>query len=682
MYDKLFEPIKITSNLTFKNRLVMPAHDVNVGLRSKKAVAYYTERAKGGVGAIITGMSLVEAWASEEAWGGADKLAGFVEGCGAMAASARNAGAKVGIQMAFPNRFPAGRSSADTKGEPVAPTHRFDPSPKYILLQETDKELREITNKEIWQLINLCRKASENAKKAGFDFLELHLAHGYLGAQFFSPLFNQRNDEFGGDLERRMRFGLECVKAMRETVGKDFPIIVRLGAEEAAKGGVTPADGVEFAIRLEAAGVDVLHVSTNDRRPAQIPNEHLPEGTFVHLAEAVKSKVKIPVIAVGNFHTPSVMESVLNKGYADMVAMVRQLIADPLWPEKVKSGKMNEVVPCLRCARCIESVDTGSELQCSVNALAGKESTTQIKSAEKKKKLVVIGGGPGGMEAARVSAIRGHEVTLIEKAPRLGGSLLLLGAMETAVQPLIGYYERKLRNLGVNIQLGKEANKAMIDAIKPEAIVLAAGGINNTPEISGLDQSNVISSTDMKEALSGRFGNRKLGLRWIFWYAGGIGLSSFLNPLVRSWVQKFGIPFLGKNPIVIGDGLAGYQIGAFLAERGKKVTILGNLNQPLPVIPQHIRERLELTLKQNGAIIEKNITLEKVIKEGIEVNRDGQSEIIKGDIVIIATGMKPNSEMVRKLQSEGQVIFQVGDCIKPQRIGDAVAEAFRVANEF
>ena len=366
---KLFEPITI-HGMEVKNRIVYPAIQMNMGLTNRRARTFYTERARGGTGLLITGNTAIDNLASEEAWGGTEELAGFIERLRALTNQIHEAGAKIGVQLWQANRFPQGRGvqlagmEADsTTGDRVAPSARED--------------MRELTIPEIESIIYRFAKGSRNVRDAGFDCVEVHGAHAYLPCQFTSPEMNQRTDKYGGDLAGRMKFGIDLVTAIRACVGPDFPIFFRLGALH-DKNAINP-DSITYAQELEKAGVDCLNISTSGWGGIPVaPPKRNRMGTFAFLAEAIKENVNIPVIAVGRINTPEVAEEILVNGQADMVAIGRQLLADPFWPNKVLEGQFNEVTACDSCGvNCFSptferKVPKNAPL-CRVNDRVGKE---------------------------------------------------------------------------------------------------------------------------------------------------------------------------------------------------------------------------------------------------------------------------------------------------------------------
>ncbi|MFC1886172.1 tRNA-dihydrouridine synthase [Thermodesulfobacteriota bacterium] len=345
---KLFEPI-IIHRMEAPNRIVYPAIQMNMGLTNRRARAYYAERAHGGAGIVTTANVSIDNLASEELWGGPEELDGFISRLRRLVDQVHDAGSLIGLQLWQANRFPQGRgvllAGVETDpggGDRVAPSDRED--------------MRELTIPEIEAIIYRFAKGSLNVRKAGFDFVELHGAHLYLPCQFTSPEHNTRTDKYGGDPKRRMQFGIDLVKAVRAFVGPEFPVFFRLGVLE--KDDETHPDSIAYAKALEKAGVDCLNVSLSGVGRKQItPTKRQRMGTFAHFAEAIKKNVNIPVIAVGRINSPKVAEKIIETGQADMVAIGRQLIADPFWPQKVRENRFSDVIACDSCnINCYSSI--------------------------------------------------------------------------------------------------------------------------------------------------------------------------------------------------------------------------------------------------------------------------------------------------------------------------------------
>jgi len=629
---KLFEPITIRG-MTLKNRIVMPPMQVNLGFRSSRAQAYFVERARGGVAAIITPATSVDSFISDEAWKRVGGAARFINGARLLVDAVHDAGAKVGIQLWHGNYLPQGIGMVDRQGQPVAPSPR--------------EEMRELTVDEIHSIALKFALAAVGAKLAGFDFVELHGAHGYLLSQFFSPAFNRRSDEYGGDLAGRMRFALECVSTMRTAVGEDYPIFFRIGAWEDMADGIKTEQAVQFAAELERAGVNVIDVSVgyiSEPGSGASPGPDKPMGTFVHLAEAIKRKVTIPVAAVGRLNTPDIAEAILADGKADLVAIGRQLIADPFWPKKVAAGQTEDIVPCLSCNVCLDTVFTTRELKCSVNASLAKEEEYTLKPAVTKRKVLVVGGGPAGMEAARTAAIRGHEVVLWEKKEKLGGQLLLAAVAphKEVIGRLNKYMAVQLKKAGVQVLLEHEATAESVKAAKPEVVVLATGSTPFIPDIPNVRRDNVVLASDV---LAGRQG-------------------------------------VGNRVVVIGGELVACETADYLAQKGKIVTIMRRGPSMAANLNPRARDNLLARLTRNGVTMLTSVRYEEITDRGLVItDKEGQRQNIEADTVVLATGAIQNTELATQLEGQDITLHLIGDCVTPGKIIDAIRDGARVGRE-
>jgi len=360
----LFTPFKI-KGLEIKNRIVMAPMQLSLGFRSQRAKAFYLERARGGVGTIILPATAVDILTSDEAWGKSGALASFLEGLSSLVANIHDTGARIGIQLWHGFHFPAGLTGV--AGELIAPSPMGD--------------ARELKAAEIKIIIGKFAAAAASAKEAGMDFVDIHGAHAYLLHRFFSPLDNRRSDKYGGSVEKRMTFALECVKAVRKAVGADYPLFWRLSAEEGVVGGITLEQSLKLAQALKKAGVDIIDVSYGRLARQIMPSKRQPMGTYISQAEAIKKAANIPVIAVGRINSPEVAEAIISQNRADLVAIGRQLITDPQWAKKAEEGRFDDIVHCDSCnKKCVRAIPeirkrAGSEdlSLCSVNEHAGKE---------------------------------------------------------------------------------------------------------------------------------------------------------------------------------------------------------------------------------------------------------------------------------------------------------------------
>ncbi|MBA7661485.1 NADH oxidase [subsurface metagenome] len=504
MSGKLWEPFRI-GRMELKNRVVMPPmvtrYAADDGFVTERTRDYYGARARGGAGLIIVEATYVhrQGWAFPDQLGISDDK--FVTGMSELVDVVHKHGAKIGIQIHH-----GGRQTKEALGglQPVAP------SPLPMAGGEMP---REMTVEEIAETVAYFAEAAIRAQKAGFDGVELHAAHGYLIDQFLSPTSNKRDDEYGGDLHRRARFLLEIIAAVKEAVGDDYPVWCRMDGKEYGVEGITLKDAQQTARLAEDAGLAAIHVSAWG--PESPTNRTTPTFTPVvieDLAEGIKKVVSIPVIAVGRI-TPEDAERLLKEGKADLIAIGKAMLADAEWSNKVASGKTEDITPCIICNGCRDDLRNPMVvgIRCSANAALGREKESEIVPAAKPKKVLVVGGGPAGMEAARVAALRGHQVTLWEEESRLGGQLVqaAIPPHKDRIAPLYKYLEAQLQKLGVKVQPGKEATATAVAEFNPDAVVVATGVKPFIPDIFWTGQS------------SGRPGGRRSGREGRGWPEGG-----------------------------------------------------------------------------------------------------------------------------------------------------------------
>lgn len=685
---KLFEPIEIRG-MTIKNRIVMSSMGMGIGYTNKRAIDFYVERARGGVGAIILGAGIPDMFASDRVWGKPGACAEFIERLHRLTGAVREAGARIGIQFYYGNRYPFALDP--NVGELVAPSPRVEAPPSRHAWVDAGARLREITVGEIEAIVATIGAAAAGAREAGFDFVELHNAHGLLPCQFFSPTTNQRTDRYGGSLENRMRFGLECVRAMRAAVGQDYPLSVRHGAIDKVPDGYSLEEGIAFAVELEKAGIDMLNVSigTPPFQAGYIPGGEDPEGTHFQLAEAVKRTVKIPVVAVGRVKTPEVAEAVLAEGRADLVAIGRQLIADPEWPRKVLAGKAADVTPCIDCHSCYELLTKGGA-QCTTNYRASREAEATLVPAPRAKKVLVIGGGPAGMEAARVAAQRGHQVTLREASRQLGGAMLLQAMIpsKAPVETLTSYLVEEVKRAGVKVELGAEVGPEAVRLSGADAVVVAVGAVPVPLDVPGIDGPNVVGTGELKKMLSGAPGNGaeapRRGLQGLVMRLGGAALGRPLPLSVRTWLVGAGIPLVfGKNVVVLGDGMEACQLADLLAQHGRKVTVLAKAQEPAAAMVSTLRNRLLNRLAKNGVTLVTGLrSYEEITREGVViVDGTGARRTVLADTVMPVVGFRSSDETVEAMKRVASEVHVAGDCADPTKLLHAVHDGARVGRE-
>ena len=646
---KLFEPICI-GKLGLKNRLVTGPMSINLSqdyFVTERMVKFYEERAKGGVGLITIGDGIVDVPIGnnvKESLGMDDDR--YIPKLRNLTGAVKAHGVKIVMQLSHAGRR-AGRVSKSTgrmevtRGLiPVAPSSIPHPVPGYVVPIE-------LTVEEIEEIVEKFGEAARRSVEAGFDGVGLHCAHMYLCGEFLSPWANRRTDKYGGSLEGRLRFVLEVIERMREKIGSNYPIICRMNGEE-PEGGNTLEDIQKIAQKIEDAGVDAIHVSVGFGAPVKtrgfIPSVspmRAPQGCIVHLAENIKKKVSIPVIAVNKIRDLDYAEKILQERKADLIGLGRPLIADPELPKKAAEGKLNDIIPCIYCQRCIQSVlEKDEPAWCTVNPKAGREGEYVITLAEKPKKILIVGGGPAGMEASITAADKGHDVYIVEKEMELGGQMLLavIPPGKTDLQRLIDYMKIQVEKRSVKIKLGIDATSA-VDEIKPDVVIVAAGGLPVIPEIPGIDGKNVVAA----------------------------------DRVLRGEVEA------GREVAIIGGGQAGIETAEYLAEKGKKVTVIEKLADVGGDMPSIDKLPLLLSLEDYGVeILTKTEPLE-ITEEGVLVNRKERSWTVKADTLVLAAGTRPNDKILSKLKDKFPELYVVGDCEKPGNIFDAIRGGFEAA---
>ena len=631
---KLFEEGKI-GRLTIKNRLVMAPMDLGAnqapdGRYAQRCIDYFVARAKGGIGLIIAGIgvgriitggtSIRPEYPMDKVW------------LNELADALHEYGTKLCVQLSVgggrcvPSKSPVGPS--------VVPCW-FDPNVM----------TRELTIKEIKELIESIGIAAETVGDTRVDAIELHCHGGYLADMFMTSLWNKRTDEYGGNLDGRLKFILEMIQAAKKGAGPDFPIILRYGLSHFFDGARGVDEGVEIARRLEKAGVSALDLDAGcyETHYWLIPSKYQPPGCSVSLSEAAKKVVNIPVMIVGKLGYPEIAENTLEEGKADFIVLGRALLADAEWANKVKEDKREDIRPCIVCHEgCHVRIRAGKYLSCAVNPATGIEREYALIPAKKKKNVLVIGGGPGGMEAARVAAFRGHSVTLLEKSDVLGGNVAIASVPDFKhdYRSLIEYFTIQLKKLGVTIELGKEATAESVEKMKPDAVFVATGSVAIIPEIPGVRKGNVITAGDLLA------GKKKVG----------------------------------KSVVIIGGGLVGCETALYLAQKGKKVTILESLDDIARDMWSASRLHLLKLLSDNNVDVRTNAKVLEITDKGVVWDdKNGKNKTIDAETVILAVGFKPNGDLFRKLQKKLPEVYAIGDCVEPRQVMSAVWEGFQAA---
>lgn len=639
-FTKLFEPVKIGS-IEIKNRIVMAPMitnfaDFNGGVTNQQ-IDYFVERAKGGAGLITMAWAIVSKFPSKGIGCVYIDNDEYIRKLEELTRAVHLNGAKISLQLAH-----AGRQVTidDTGGrQPVSASNvSYREGESYV-------KARALSISEIEKLVEDFGEGARRAKLAGFDAVDLHGANGYLIAQFLSPYTNKRTDRYGGNFTKRMRFAMEILESVREKVGKSFPIIFRISADEFVDGGLKLDDTKKIARSLQAGGIDAIHINAGiaETYHKAMPPADVRRGCFIHFAEAIKKVVNVPVIAVGRINDPYLAEKILQEKKADLIAMGRALLADPDLPKKAAEGRLNDIRKCIACNRgCVMRMSQKLHIMCAINPAVGKEKEYAITPAKMVKRVIIVGGGPAGMEAARVAALRGHKVTLFEKNNRLGGQLLLASwsPYKEEIKNELEYLPYQLKKLGVKIKTGQLFKTDRINKINPDAIIVATGAKPYVPSIPGIGENNVVTAWDV---LAGK-------------------------------------ARVNNDVVIVGGGMVGCETAEFLGLKGKKVLIIEQLAELAinaePFSRIYLLERLaKLRIKSLTNVNVLEINDSGVTFQGKKSGR----KFVGADTVVIAAGSVPERELVIKLGDKVTNLYTVGDCVKPRYIMDAVHEGFHVA---
>ena len=551
---------------------------------------------------------------------------------------------------------------------------------------------RELTVAEIEGIVEAFGDQVNRVKRAGFQGVELNAGCNHLLNSFLSRAWNKRQDAYGvGSLESRAKIVVDIIKEVKRLNGQDFAIIALInGAEPGLDNGITPEECQGIAKILEAAGADAIHVriefynrpkDPSKRDSTQFPDIALyPEtpfpldakevdvsrhgfGGWVPPAIAVKKAVSIPVITVGRL-TPEIGENLLRRGAVDFISFNRPLLADHELPNKIAEGRMEDIRPCTGCTTCFNNNEKGNPPLCQVNAAQGKEKEYEIKPAKTKKKVMVVGGGPAGMEAAMVATLRGHKVILYEKERKLGGSMLLAALVKgfdrENILGLVDYYKIQVTKLGVDIRLGQAVNRSVVEEVKPDVLIIAAGGLHNIPDIPGIDRHNVVT---------GKVLHRRLK-----------GFLRFFGPRFLRWLTKFWMP-VGKRVVIIGGSIQGCQTAEFLVERGRRVTIVDTAEEiGNGLLETFIKPHLLNWLDIKGVAMLPGVKYEEITNKGLTVTtKEGKKQTIEADTIVTSLPLQPNTELSKSLESIVPEIYNIGDCKEPHLTVDAIADGARIA---
>ena len=681
-FQKLLEPAYIGKVKT-RNRIIKTAQGSSfiepTGYVGEQAKAYYETMAKGGVGLLI-----VESCGVEFPLGihhfpvqfhlDDDK---YIPSYTELVQVIHKHGCPVFLQLFHAGPWnPTGLlPKRDTKSASTL-TESELPGPGFAIP-------RGVSLTEIEELIQMFVKAAARAKTAGFDGVEINAATCHLINSFYSRIFNKRDDEYGGTIENRARFMNRIIGDIKKQLGADFAVTALINIAEYGHEKATPIEeGVQFAALAARAGADAIQVRAHgyghrggllqpDRLfypefPKPLPKDldwsHRGVGAIIPLATAVKKIVSVPLIAACRLD-PVLGEKLLQQGDIDFVGMTRRLLADPELPNKVAAGELEDINPCTGCLYCMDVRLHNTPIRCRINANLGREREFAIKPAVKIKQVLVVGGGPSGMEAARVAALRGHKVTLCEKSTKLGG-LIPLASMLKDIETdeliaVIRYMERQIRKAGVTVKLNTEVTPVLIAELKPDVVVIAAGGVDSAMDIPGVNGRNVVTSAKLHGQL--KFYSR------------------FFGPKTMARLTKVWMP-IGKNVVVIGGTIHGCELAEFIIKRGRKVTIVHTGTEIGEGMTGDDKFQFMRWIAGKNIPVITGAVIEKITDTGLIIINGGKEQPIKADTIAFALPLQSNHALQQQLDEKLTEIYAIGDCNEPHLIADAIAGGSKIGH--
>lgn len=652
-YSPLFQPLKLGKNLTIKNRfcvgpLTLPSLHGPFGEFSPDGLAYFEARAKGGFGLLFTGAfhpdTLVDPVHPLDSKQPMKSPKAFMRSAIELLERLDAYGAKMIPQVSMGY----GRNAVGCYGPSQIPYYH-DPSIATPAL----------TRDQIKQKIDQMIATAAFLQKCGFPGVEVHAMHwGYLLDQFALTFMNHRTDEYGGPLENRLRCAREIVEGIKAACGPDFVVSMRLALKTYIKDYNTPSlhgedeagrtleEGLTICKKLEEYGYDCLSVDFGqyDSFYYAAPPCYMEKGRIIDLAAQAKAAVHIPILCGGRMNDPDLAAEAVRSGKIDGVVLGRPSLADPAYPQKVAMGQPEDIRPCIGCNQgCIGALKLGRRAGCAVNAEAAREASFGLTPALQKKNVLVVGGGVSGMEAARVSALRGHAVTLCEGSSQLGGSLIPAGAhdFKADLRDLNAWYQRQLTKLGVTVELNTRLDAAAILARKPDAVVLAQGAVPVIPRVPGVDSPKVVDC---------------------------------VAALTRD-------PDAGDKVVVIGGGLVGCETAVDYAQAGKTVTVIEALPDILSAgipVPESNEQMLRDLLAEGKVAIKTASRLSAVTETGVTLSTPNGEETLEADTVVLAVGFTPRPSLADDLLGSGLEVYPVGDGVKVGSVMTAVAAGYTV----
>lgn len=710
MYEQLLSPGRI-GRLELGNRIAMAPMGVEIvdadGLVREPLIRYYEERARGGAGLLISEVCAVAyprgansahqiSLASDDALPGLRELASRVQRHGAKLALQLVHHGKVsrldiqqGREVLMPSE-PRFRGANDQGSDLSAEELRLVTA----AFGGLRAKIRPATHADLAEVVEAFAAAALRCRLAGVDGVEVHAAHGYLLAEFLSPAWNFRTDEYGGSIENRARLLCEVLRACKQRAGADYPVWCRIDAVEfRTPGGIRFDDARRTAEIAAEAGADAIHVSAyaDSSSAVGFTDAPLPDraAAYVEYAAGIRARVNVPVIAVGRIE-PELGDQLIREGRADFIAMARKLLADPELPRKLAEGRPGSVRPCIYCYTCVAQAFFDRSVRCAVNpatAHEGEFADTERSRAAQPKRVVIVGGGPAGMEAARVAARRGHQVTLFEKERRLGGSLRFAGLVYEPNERLLRWLEHELRREPVVLRLGEAATPEAIAALAPDQVWVAVGAKRVRAAIPGADLPQVFDGEDLRGLLAGdapEVARRLAPLARIAVRAGRwLGVSAEPGRLRRA--SRWYLP-LGRRVVIVGGGLVGLELAAFLAERERRVAVLEQ-GEVLGIELAHPRRwRLLHELRSAKVELVTRAHVRAIRPGAVDFERESDagaalSESRPADAVLLAIGLEANPSFAAALRARGLAVREIGDCAGVGYLEGAIQSGFRAAAE-
>lgn len=628
-YPHLFSPLKINSMIVNNRIIANPMGHV------------FEDKALGRPGVVIAGSVITQP--GKSSWESADQPYAFskyeVEKTRKRILIAHQGGAKASIEIAH-----AGQYARVALGDyAIGPTG-------YV--REDGVTVKEMDERMMDEVIKGYVQTAKDAQAVGFDMIFLHFAHGWLAAEFLSPLFNKRTDAYGGSIENRMKFPLRILKEVRAAVGPYYPIEMRISANEYMPDSISFEDVLTF-IKAAQQYIDVVQIScgldieheANVYTASTNFTEHMLNAKY---AKIVKENVDIIVSVVGAIMNPDEAEHLIADGYADMVALARPLVADPEWPIKALEGRPEDIVPCLRCLQCYHISTNRRNVGCSVNPRYSNEDWVprKLPKADKKKRIVVVGAGPAGCKAALTAAQRGHEVILLEKQDHIGGAIhyVAMEYFKVEVKAYLEYLKTQIAKSDIDLRLRVEATPELVRELNPDAVIVAVGALPAKPPIPGIDSPNVM------------------------------GFYEAIEKEDR----------IGQNVVIVGGGTIGAEIGLELSLLKKKnVTIVEMLGEL--AVQGNMLYKIGLRHKMNETEtlqVMLEAGCQKITSDSVYVkNKEGEEVILPADTVIIATGVRADKKTAESFYGIVPQTYLVGDCEKPRKIMEATMEGYTIAAE-